>query len=150
MAVSAFHDNSDSEVSNMECDTHKVPPPFGDVDNRLPLCSALCSRYHNFQQIATFVSSSGGERSNAAPAEESAAVLTSHAPHDSKARLQNGHDSQKIHGEAMYTAPDSASAAALRATSCQWAGARGKAPRPFLLGGVRGDVLFPRKENIPP
>ena len=56
----------------------------------------------------------------------------------------------EIHGEAMYTAPDSASAAALRDTDCQCAGSRGKAPRPFLLGGVRGDVLFPRKENIPP
>ena len=56
----------------------------------------------------------------------------------------------EIHGEAMYTAPDSASAAALRDTNCQCAGSRGKAPRPFLLGGVRGDVLFPRKENIPP
>ena len=33
---------------------------------------------------------------------------------------------------------------------CQCAGSRGKAPRPFLLGGVRGAILFPRKENSPP
>ena len=35
-----------------------------------------------------------GERSNAASRKQSAAKQTSLAPHDSKARLQNGHDSQ--------------------------------------------------------
>ena len=55
-----------------------------------------------------------------------------------------------IHGEAMYTAPDCAARAALQATNCLCAGSRGKAPRPFLLGGVRGAILFPRKENSPP
>ena len=43
-----------------------------------------------------------------------------------------------------------AARAVLQAASPQCAGSRGKSPRPFLLGGIRGDVLFPRKENIPP
>ena len=41
-----------------------------------------------------------------------------------------------IHGEAMYTAPDSASAATLRDTDCQCAGSRGRAP--CVLLGVQG------------
>ena len=55
----------------------------------------------------------------------------------------------EIHGEAMYTAPDSASAAALRDTDCQCAGSRGKAPRPFLSGVIKGDTLFLEREYPP-
>ena len=46
----------------------------------------------------------------------------------------------EIHGEAMYTAPDSASAAALRDTDCQCAGSRGRAPC-VLLGDLKGAIL---------
>ena len=45
-----------------------------------------------------------------------------------------------IHGEAMYTAPDSASAATLRDTDCQCAGSRGRAPC-VLLGDLKGAIL---------
>ena len=53
-----------------------------------------------------------------------------------------------IHGEAMYTAPDSASVAALQAANSQCAGSRGKAPRPFSRGLQRGILSF-EKESIP-
>ena len=56
----------------------------------------------------------------------------------------------EIHGEAMYTAPDSASAAALRDTDCQCAGSRGKAPRPFLLGGCKGGCSLSEEREHPP
>ena len=49
-----------------------------------------------------------------------------------------------IHGEAMYTAPDSASAAALRDTDCQCAGSRGRAPC-VLLGVPRGPFSHVRE-----
>ena len=51
-----------------------------------------------------------------------------------------------VHGEAMYTAPDSAGCAALRATDCQCAGSRG-ALLVFLWGFQRGCSLW--KENTP-
>ena len=60
-----------------------------------------------------------GERSNAVFGRQSAAVLPSHAPHGSKARLQNGLDLQKIHSEAVYTAPDCAARAVLQAIDCR-------------------------------
>ena len=75
---------------------------------------------------------------------QSAAVLPSYAPHDSKARLQ--HESTR--GEATYTAPDSAGRAALQVPICQCAGSRGKTPRPFSRG-FKGDTLF-REREYPP
>ena len=45
-----------------------------------------------------------------------------------------------VHGEAMYTAPDCAARAALRAANCQCAGSRGKAPC-VLLGDLKGAIL---------
>ena len=52
-----------------------------------------------------------------------------------------------IHGEAMYTAPDCAARAVLRATGCQCAGSRGGAPC-VLLGVQGGDILS--RERISP
>ena len=91
-----------------------------------------------------------GERSNAAFRRQSAANLTSLAPHDSKARLQIGHELQGFMAKPCTPHLHCAARAALQDRDCQCAGSRGKAPRPFLLGGVRGAVLFPRKENSPP
>ena len=51
-----------------------------------------------------------------------------------------------IHGEAMYTAPDSAGCAALQDRDCQCRGTRGT-PLVFLWGIQRGYSL--RKENTP-
>ena len=81
---------------------------------------------------------------------QSAAEQTSLAPHDSKARLLSDHDSQGFMAKPCTPHPHCAARAVIQAANSQCAGSRGKAPRPFLLGGVRGDVLFPRKENIPP
>ena len=49
-----------------------------------------------------------------------------------------------IHGEAMYTAPDCAARAALRATDRQCAGSRGKAPSPFS-GDFKRGILFGKR-----
>ena len=51
-----------------------------------------------------------------------------------------------VHGEAMYTAPDSAGCAALRAARLQW---RGQGARPLAFSwGSKGDILS--RERIPP
>ena len=70
----------------------------------------------------------------------------SHARHGVRA-VAADNETQKIHGEAMYTATDSAGGAALRAKNCQCAGSRGKAPR-LSLGGFKGGYSL-RKESIP-
>ena len=91
-----------------------------------------------------------GERSNAASRKQSAAKQTSLAPHDSKARLQSVITRRRFMAKPCTPHLHCAARAVIQAANSQCAGSRGKAPRPFLLGGVRGDVLFPRKENIPP
>ena len=53
-----------------------------------------------------------------------------------------------IHGEAMYTAPDSAGRAALQAPDLQCRGSRGT-PLVLSLGGVRGIFSF-REREYPP
>ena len=81
-----------------------------------------------------------GERSNAAFGTQSAAVLSSLAPHDSKARLLSGRDSQGFMAKPCTPHLHCAARAALRATNCQCAGSRGKAPC-VLLGDLKGAIL---------
>ena len=81
---------------------------------------------------------------------QSAAEQTSLAPHDSKARLQSVTTRRRFMAKPCTPHLHCAARAVIQTANSQCAGSRGKAPRPFLLGGVRGDVLFPRKENIPP
>ena len=83
-----------------------------------------------------------GERSNAAFGTQSAAKQTSLAPHDSKARLQNGHDSQGFMAKPCTPHLHCAARAALRAPR----GSRGS-PLAFLWGFQRGYSLW--KENTP-
>ncbi len=75
-----------------------------------------------------------GERSNAAFRRQSAANLTSLAPHDSKARLQIGHELAGIHGEAMYTAPTLRSACSSSRLKLPMCGVEGEGPSSFLSG----------------
>ena len=77
---------------------------------------------------------------------QSAAVLTSHAPHGSKARLQNGHDSQGFMAKPCTPYPHCAARAVIQATDCQCRGSRGS-PLAFLWGFQRGYSLW--KENTP-
>ena len=89
-----------------------------------------------------------GERSNAAFGTQSAAVLSSLAPHDSKARLLSGRDSQGFMAKPCTPHLHCAARAVLRAVIWQCAGSRGKAPRPFSQGLQRGILSF-EKESIP-
>jgi len=66
---------------------------------------------------------------------QSAAKQTSLAPHDSKARLQNGHDSQGFMAKPCTPHLHCAAHAVLQAANCQCAGSRGKAPC-VLLGDL--------------
>ena len=77
-----------------------------------------------------------GERSNAAFRRQSAANLTSLAPHDSKARLQNGHDSQGFMAKPCTPHLHCAARAALQAPDRQCRGGEGSSPRVLL--GVKG------------
>ena len=70
-----------------------------------------------------------GERSNAAR-KQSAAVLPSLARYGVRA-VERGNEDAVAQGEAMYTAPDSASIVALRATDRQCK---------FSLGGSKGGI----------
>jgi len=87
-----------------------------------------------------------GERSNAAFGRQSAAVLPSLAPHDSKARLQavtNRRDSWRSHVHRTHTAQR------VQLFELQTAnvGGRGALPSPFS-GGFKGGILFGKR--IPP
>ena len=87
-----------------------------------------------------------GERSNAAFGTQSAAVLSSLAPHDSKARLLSGRDSQGFMAKPCTPHLHCAARAVIQAINCQCRGSRGT-PFAFLWGIQRGYSL--RKENTP-
>ena len=87
-----------------------------------------------------------GERSNAAFGRQSAAVLPSLAPHDSKARLQDvtkRRDSWRSHVHRTHTAQR----VQLFELQTGNVGGRGETPLAFLWGIQRGYSL--RKENTP-
>ena len=77
---------------------------------------------------------------------QSAAEQTSLAPHDSKARLLSGRDSQGFMAKPCTPHLHCAARAALQAANPQCWGSRGT-PLAFLLGFQRGYSL--PKENIP-
>ena len=78
---------------------------------------------------------------------QSAAVLTSHAPHDSKARLQSVTTRRRFMAKPCTPHLHCAARAVIQAANCQCWGSRG-APLVLSLGGVRGIFSF-EKENIP-
>ena len=71
---------------------------------------------------------------------QSAAGLPSLAPHDSKARLLSGRDSQGFMAKPCTPHLHCAARAVIQAQSCQCAGSRGKAPC-VLLGDLKGAIL---------
>ena len=82
-----------------------------------------------------------GERSNAAFRRQSAANLTSLAPHDSKARLQIGHELQGFMAKPCTPHLHCAARAVLQATDCQCK---------FSLGGFKGGIsLFEKEISLP-
>ena len=89
-----------------------------------------------------------GERSNAAFGTQSAAVLSSLAPHDSKARLLSGRDSQGFMAKPCTPHLHCAARAVIQAINCQCRGSRGT-PLVLSLGGVRGIFSF-REREYPP
>ena len=89
-----------------------------------------------------------GERSNAAFGRQSAAVLPSLAPHDSKARLQDVTICRRFMAKPCTPHPHCAARAVIRATNCQCRGSRGS-PLVLSLGGVRGIFSF-REREYPP
>ena len=80
-----------------------------------------------------------GERSNAAFRKQSAAVLTSLAPHDSKARLRLVSIRRRFMAKPCTPHLHCAARAVLRATNCQCAGSRGT-PLAFSWG-FKGAIL---------
>ena len=88
-----------------------------------------------------------GERSNAAFRKQSAVEKTSLAPHDSKARLllvTSSRGSWRSHVHRTYFAQR------VQFFELQTANVRGQGARPLAFSwGSKGDILFPRKENIP-
>ena len=77
---------------------------------------------------------------------QSAAEQTSLAPHDSKARLMSGRDSQGFMAKPCTPHLHCAARAVIQAINCQCRG-RGELPSPFS-GGFKGGILFGKR--IPP
>ena len=88
-----------------------------------------------------------GERSNAAFRTQSAAVLPSLAPHDSKARLQDVTICRRFVAKPRTPHPIPQAAQLFKYRS---ANVRGRGARPLVLslGGLRGILSF-EKESIP-
>ena len=78
---------------------------------------------------------------------QSAAEQTSHAPHGSRARLQDVTICRRFMAKPCTPHPHCAARAVIRAINCQCRGSRGP-PLVLSLGGVRGIFSF-EKENIP-
>ena len=85
-------------------------------------------------------------RKSISPQKAKTVPFPSHARHGVRA-VAADNETQKIHGEAMYTAPDCAARAVLQAANCQCWGARGS-PLVFLSGDLKGGYSL-RKESIP-
>ena len=93
-----------------------------------------------------------GERSNAAFRRQSAANLTSLAPHDSKARLQIGHELQGFMAKPCTPHLHCAARAVLQAANCQCKRLSfGRSHRPFSFHGKKmGGVILRRARRITP
>ena len=78
---------------------------------------------------------------------QSAAEGTSLARYGVRA-VDTGNETQKIHGEAMYTAPTLRSACSHSSLNLAMSGVEGPSPRPFSWG-CKGDILFLRKRISP-
>ena len=79
---------------------------------------------------------------------QSAAEQTSLAPHDSKARLLSGRDSQGFMAKPCTPHLHCAACAVIQAANCQCWGSRGP-PLVLSLGGVRGILSFCEREYPP-
>ena len=88
-----------------------------------------------------------GERSNAAFGRQSAAVLPSLAPHDSKARLQDVTICRRFMAKPCtpHLIPQAEQFFEIETAN---SGVEGDSPRPFSWG-CKGDILFPRKRISP-
>ena len=81
------------------------------------------------------------------PRRQSAAVLPSLAPHESKARLQDVTICRRFMAKPCTPHPHCAACAVIRATNWQCRGSRGS-PLVLSLGGVRGIFSFPRPHTV--
>ena len=116
-----------------------------------PLAGAALPILQQYAVISVYRQSHQcGERSNAAFGRQSAAGQTSLAPHDSKARLISVTTCRRF--MAKPCTPHLI-AQRVQLFKLQTANVRGRGGRPlapFSWGGIRGAILFPRKENSPP
>ena len=79
---------------------------------------------------------------------QSAAMLPSLTPHDSKARLLSGRDSQGFMAKPCTPHPIAQRVQPFKLQTAN-AGGRGALPSSFLLGDLKGDILF-REREYPP
>ena len=135
VAVSAFHNNSDCKVSNMECDPHRLTP-FRRCDQPPAVRAAPCYyRIISSDKLQHLFHPTRGERSNAAPAR----CLPLCHRHTRLTVVRRGCEWYRIvgvHGEAMYTAPSLRSACSHSSYNLPILGVEGPSPRVLL--GVQG------------
>ena len=121
-----------------------VSPPFGDVTNRLPFVQRPVFTVLQFSTSCNICFIWPRRAQQCRVRTQSAAVLSSLAPHDSKARLRavtSSRDSWRSHVHR-------ARLPARGATDCQCKRGRGAGPLVLSLGGLRGILSF-EKESIP-
>ena len=160
------------EKENGRCDRPKERRLIGSPKLEQPLClrnATVCVRRSRVSFARRFASASTtrccsadlaqvqpnrrlpiiryrGERSNAAFRRQSAAKQTSLAPHDSKARLQNGDESQGFMAKPCTPHPI-AQRVQLFKLQTHNVGGRGELPSSFS-GGYKGGYSL-REENTP-
>ena len=146
VAVSAFHNNSDRKVSNMECDPHRLTPSRRCSQPPAVRAAPCYYRIISSDKLQHLFHPTRGERSNAAFSNQSAAKLPSHAPHGSKARLRvvsNSRGSWRSHVHRTHTAQR----VQLFKLQTRNVGGRGGLPSRSLGGSKGGGSLL--KENLP-
>ena len=134
VAVSAFHNNSDRKVSNMECDPHRLTPSRRCSQPPAVRAAPCYYRIISSDKLQHLFHPTRGERSNAAFSNQSAAKLPSHAPHGSKARLRvvsNSRGSWRSHVHRTYTAQRVQS---FKLQTANVSGVEGQDPSSFLSG----------------
>ena len=122
-----------------------VSPPLGDVANRLPFVQRPVFTVLQFSTSCNICFIWPRRAQQCRVRTQSAAVLSSLAPHDSKARLRavtSSRDSWRSHVHRASTAQRVQSFKIGTAN----AGGRGERPSPFS-GGSKGGVLFCEREH---
>ena len=147
VAVSAFHNNSDRKVSNMECDPHRLPPSRRCSQPpavRAAPCIYRTTVFNKLQHLFHLAAASAAMPRPHAVRRQTSVTRASR----SKARLRlvtNRRDSWRSHVHRTHTAQR------VQFFELQSGNVRGRGGRPLVLslGGCKGGYSLSRKRVSP-